>query len=429
MPIIEVTHVSKEFRLGETHALRHRLRDVLRRRGSGGTAAIKALNDVSLTIERGEVVGIIGHNGAGKSTLLKLLSRITVPSSGSVVVRGTVAPLIEIGAGLVPDLTGRENIYLNGAILGLSRREIEGKIDDIVAFAELEPFIDTPVKRYSSGMAMRLGFSIASSISADVLIIDEVLAVGDISFQRKCFDRIERVIKSKAQTVLIVSHNIRHIQRACQRVILLDHGRVIRDGLAGPVCDAFYDLIDARAQGGAESPQLTPGVNNLRTTGQVALHSFRLLDEHEAPVTSVVHGGSAIVEMTLDVHEDLVAPELAIGIQTPDLTYVAVSRSEWSMTLSTLRKGRHTVRCLLKNLLLLPGIYAFRMGVTEGSVTRTIFYADDVSRIRITAGPLKRSLVAGEAFVALQSQWQLCDSRGSQSRADLVCGTETEGTS
>ena len=192
--------------------------------------AFKALDDVSFTVEEGEVVGIIGHNGAGKSTLLKLLSRITVPTSGRVAVKGKVAPLIEVGAGLIGEMTGRENIYLNGAILGMSQRELRKKFDEIVAFAELERFIDTPLKRYSSGMQVRLGFAVATSVEADVLIVDEVLAVGDMAFQRKCFDRMERLIKGMGKTVLLVSHNIRQVERMSTRAMLLSGGRIAAMG-------------------------------------------------------------------------------------------------------------------------------------------------------------------------------------------------------
>ena len=216
MAIIEVNHVTKEYRLGKQHSFKQTIYDIFSRlRGKNivERPLFKALDNVDFRVEEGEVLGIIGHNGAGKSTLLKLLAHVTVPTSGNVKVKGNVAPLIEVGAGLVPDLTGRENIYLNGTILGMKRSEIDKKFDDIVTFAELDEFIDTPIKRFSSGMQVRLGFSIATSIDADILIVDEVLAVGDLAFQRKCFDRMENMIRLQGKTVLVVSHNIRQIQR------------------------------------------------------------------------------------------------------------------------------------------------------------------------------------------------------------------------
>jgi len=233
MVVIEVNHVTKEYRLGQLHSLKQSVLDAVARvRGHPvpERAPFKALDDVDFKVEEGEVLGIIGQNGAGKSTLLKLLARISVPSSGNVTVRGSVAPLIEVGAGLVPDLSGRENVYLNASILGMRRAQIKKKFDEIVAFAELEEFIDTPIKRYSTGMQVRLGFSIATSMDASILIVDEVLAVGDLAFQRKCFDRMEDMIKRQGKTVILVSHNVRQVERLCSRVILLDRGVVINDG-------------------------------------------------------------------------------------------------------------------------------------------------------------------------------------------------------
>src|SRR6202521_2912429 len=249
MAVIEVNHVTKEFRLGQLHSLKQSALDTIARlRGQSmpERAPFKALDDVDFKVERGEVLGIIGQNGAGKSTLLKMLARISNPTRGSVKVDGTVAPLIEVGAGLAPDLTGRENVYLNGVILGMRRGEIKKRFDEIVAFAELEEFIDTPIKRYSSGMQVRLGFSIATCVVADILIVDEVLSVGDLAFQRKCFDRMEDMIKRQGKTVLLVSHNTRQIERLCSRVILLDRGRVVADGPPGEVCDLFYERRDAK---------------------------------------------------------------------------------------------------------------------------------------------------------------------------------------
>ncbi|HJP91480.1 MAG TPA: ATP-binding cassette domain-containing protein [Pyrinomonadaceae bacterium] len=188
-----------------------------------------ALRDISFNVQRGEALGIIGHNGAGKSTILKLLSRITTPSAGEIMINGRLSALIEVGSGFHPELTGRENIYLNGSILGMLRREITKKLDSIVEFAELRQFIDTPVKRYSSGMYVRLGFSIAAHLDPDILLLDEVLAVGDAAFQRKCIQRIMELNKS-GTTVVFISHDLQAVQRLCGRVILLKKGHIEADG-------------------------------------------------------------------------------------------------------------------------------------------------------------------------------------------------------
>ena len=197
--------------------------------GTGDTSTIWALRDVSFEVKPGEVVGIIGRNGAGKSTLLKILSRITEPTTGKVELFGRVGSLLEVGTGFHAELTGRENTFLNGSILGMTRNEIEAKFDEIVAFAEIEQFMDTPVKRYSSGMYLRLAFAVAAHLEPEILIVDEVLAVGDVQFQKKCLGKIEQVA-GEGRTVLFVSHNMPAVQRLCSRTILLNGGRIVRDG-------------------------------------------------------------------------------------------------------------------------------------------------------------------------------------------------------
>ncbi len=201
-----------------------------------------ALKDVSLKVKQGEVLGIIGRNGAGKSTLLKILSRVTAPTSGEARIKGRIASLLEVGTGFHPELTGRENIFLNGAILGMSRSEIREKFDEIASFSEVEQFIDTPVKRYSSGMYVRLAFGVAAHLEPEILVVDEVLAVGDAAFQKKCLGKMEDVAK-QGRTVLFVSHNMAAIQNLCQRVILIDQGRVEKDGPARSVINAYLEQI------------------------------------------------------------------------------------------------------------------------------------------------------------------------------------------
>ena len=207
-------------------------------RGVSPTPDFWALRDVSFDVQQGEVLGIIGRNGAGKSTLLKILSRITEPTAGRVTLRGRVASLLEVGTGFHPELTGRENIFLNGAILGMSRAEIRRKFDEIVAFAEVEQFLDTPVKRYSSGMYVRLAFAVAAHLEPEILVVDEVLAVGDAEFQKKCLGKMGEVAKG-GRTVLFVSHNMAAIRRLCSRVILLKNGRITQSGNVNQCIDTY----------------------------------------------------------------------------------------------------------------------------------------------------------------------------------------------
>lgn len=248
-PIIQVHKLSKQYRLGEVgtgslqqdlnrwwHKVRGKEDPYLRigeendRTARGNTDFVWALRDISFEVEQGDVVGIIGRNGAGKSTLLKILSRITEPTSGSISMRGRVASLLEVGTGMHPELTGRENIYLNGAILGMTKKEINRKFDEIVDFAGVERYIDTPVKRYSTGMHVRLGFAVAAHLEPEILIVDEVLAVGDAEFQKKCLGKMREVSEADGRTILFVSHNMMAIKNLCYRAIVLNNGGLIFDG-------------------------------------------------------------------------------------------------------------------------------------------------------------------------------------------------------
>ncbi len=254
-PIIRVENLGKKYQLGRNasqEGARYRtLRDTVAQgtrnlfrnpksafRNGSSTEEFWALKDVSFEVNQGEVVGIIGRNGAGKSTLLKILSRITEPTTGKVRIKGRVASLLEVGTGFHPELTGRENIFLNGAILGMMRTEIKAKFDEIVAFAEIEKFLDTPVKRYSSGMYVRLAFAVAAHLEPEILVIDEVLAVGDMEFQKKCLNKMEDVGR-RGRTVLFVSHNMTAVTRLCSRVILLGKGELQQDGLPAGVVSAY----------------------------------------------------------------------------------------------------------------------------------------------------------------------------------------------
>ena len=218
-----------------------------------------ALRDVGFDVAAGEVLGLIGRNGAGKSTLLKILSRITEPDSGKAILKGRVASLLEVGTGFHPELSGRENIFLNGAILGMSRAEIRARFDEIVSFAGIERFLDTPVKRYSSGMYVRLAFSIAAHLEPEILIVDEVLAVGDAEFQKKCLGKMQSVATKDNRTVLFVSHNMQAVQSLCDRVLLLEEGRVVRQGPARQVVTSYLTASQrgtgVRTWSGEEAPQ------------------------------------------------------------------------------------------------------------------------------------------------------------------------------
>jgi lipopolysaccharide transport system ATP-binding protein len=242
-----------------------------------------ALRDVAFEVQPGEVVGIIGRNGAGKSTLLKILSRITEPTTGEVVLRGRVASLLEVGTGFHPELTGRENVFLNGTILGMSRAEIRKKFDEIVAFAEVEKFLDTPVKRYSSGMYMRLAFAVAAHLEPEILIVDEVLAVGDSAFQKKCLGKMGDVAR-QGRTVLFVSHNMAAVQHLCQKAMLLSAGQLVEEGPANGVVSGYLRRAETASRG-----ELT-SFKNRTGTRAVVFTSFHVEDEAGLPIHTAQSG-------------------------------------------------------------------------------------------------------------------------------------------
>lgn len=259
--VIKVEDLSKRYIIRHEAAARYRtLRDAIAERfgrwaaalrhpfrgGAGGTNPTReefwALDGVTFNVAQGDRIGIIGRNGAGKTTLLKIISRITEPTRGRISMRGRVASLLEVGTGFHPELTGRENIFLNGAVLGMTRREIRAKFDEIVAFAEVEKFLDTPVKRYSSGMYVRLAFAVAAHLEPEILLVDEVLAVGDTQFQKKCLGKMEDVSTKEGRTVLFVSHNMGAVSKLCNRAILLNQGKMVVDSAVAPVLDAYMKI-------------------------------------------------------------------------------------------------------------------------------------------------------------------------------------------
>jgi len=271
-----------------------------------------ALRDITFSLKRGEVLGLVGPNGAGKSTLLKILSRVTVPTSGSFVVHGRLGALIEIGAGFHPELTGRENIALNGVILGMSRREIESKFDRIVAFAELERFIDTPIKHYSSGMQMRLGFSVAAHTDPDVLLIDEILAVGDASFQVKCANKIAE-LKEQHKTIILCSHSMSNITDHAKSVLWVDGGRVRMLGETDAVLDAYLEHVTA-AMNTAED---TRGEEAGSGAGPASIHQVQTLDGDERPQARFDRGDRVLIDITYSATQAL--PGAVFGVSVEDI--------------------------------------------------------------------------------------------------------------
>jgi homopolymeric O-antigen transport system ATP-binding protein len=326
---IRVENVSKAYRLGKAAQetmLRERMATFLRNPFSSEQdrgEILWALREVSFSIKEGEVVGIIGRNGAGKSTLLKVLSKITHPTSGRVKVAGRVASLLEVGTGFHEELTGRENIYLNGSILGMKRREVEQKLDAIVTFAGVERFVDTPIKRYSSGMRLRLGFAVAAHLDPDVLIIDEVLAVGDAGFQKKCL-RVMEDLRSGGRTVLFVSHNMAAVENLCSRGIWIDNGRIREDGRTRDIIQSYMATFAEAQQAGSDLRR----IEVRRGSGEIRYTGIELLSPDGRP-QPVTRSGEALT-IRLYYHAEKPIPFASFGIRlTTDLGTLVTDTSTW----------------------------------------------------------------------------------------------------
>jgi lipopolysaccharide transport system ATP-binding protein len=324
--------------------------------GPSGTEEFQALRNVSFDVSQGEVVGIIGRNGAGKSTLLKILSRITEPTSGRVPLYGRVASLLEVGTGFHPELTGRENIFLNGAILGMSRSEIKAKFDEIVAFAEVERFLDTPVKRYSSGMYVRLAFAVAAHLEPEILIVDEVLAVGDSGFQKKCLGKMQEVSRG-GRTVLFVSHQMGAISSLCSRAILLNAGQVVSDGGVPEVVRDYLELASDDGNSYQIDPRkLSPGRNQII--------SIQVESVDGTPGSEFTYSQQICLTITYRLTS---TPGLLLGVGLDNAMQVRVftimrEAAEGSQTDTD---GNRVARLKLPRELIAPGRYAFTVALFE----------------------------------------------------------------
>lgn len=318
-----------------------------------------ALKDVSFEVKQGEVLGIIGRNGAGKSTLLKILSRITEPTEGRVSLRGRVASLLEVGTGLHPELTGRENIFLNGAILGMTQREIREKFDEIVAFAEVEKFLDTPVKHYSSGMYVRLAFAVAAHLEPEILIVDEVLAVGDAEFQKKCLGKMNDVSLKQGRTVLFVSHNMEAVLKLCTRGVLLESGRVQTIG-------DVKIIVPAYLQSQSSFPRVVDLLSKARLehfTGGARLAKISPSDAKSK--WSFPFGQQLSLDVSIDTQSSVTQVEIYIGVHSTRGFEVASWSNKCSNVQLAVRPGINTFRIQYQHLRLLPGWYFLALAVRD----------------------------------------------------------------
>ncbi len=404
---ILLEHVSKRFVLHheKPRSLQEMLVNLIHRR-NGTKEEFWALRDVTFAVGRGESLGIVGRNGSGKSTALKLITRILQPTSGRVSVAGKVSALIELGAGFHPDLTGRENVFLNGAILGLSRKQIQSRFSDIVAFAELERFIDTPVKHYSSGMYARLGFAVAISVDPDILIIDEVLAVGDESFQKKCVEKI-REFKSRGVTVLFVSHSLDAIRSLCDKAVWLDDGVVRLEGRASDVAERY--LLDSnlsdqeRHSPGSLKPAGEPASGGARWgSGEVEITGVRLLDGKGRERGWFRSGETLVVRMTYRAKEAVRDPVFGVALYASDGTHVAGPNTLSSGHRIGGVQGEGWVDYVVPDLPLASGVYSLSVAVYDYSCTHAFDHQHRLYRLEVRRG----SVWEDQGLVRIPCQWR-----------------------
>jgi len=333
-----------------------------------------ALRDISFSVAQGEVLGIIGRNGAGKSTILKILSRVTAPTSGKIKVKGRIASLLEVGTGFHPDLTGRENIYLNGAILGMSHKEIDRKLDEIVDFAEIEKFIDTPVKRYSSGMYVRLAFAVAAHMEPEILVVDEVLAVGDARFQEKCLSKMKNVSVNNGRTVIFVSHNMNAIKQLCSRTILLNSGQIEFSGSTNSVIDKYLRFDNASSHYVITCKDTQPGIR-----------SIKFLNEEGADADALRTGKTYVVDFVVFSPVSMPSVGIEFGLTNHFGNRVIFSNSYYIFGLSSgLHEGNNVFKCTIPNLPLLAGKYALDIALyDEMALHRRLQYESNIGIVEV----------------------------------------------
>ncbi|MFK0733808.1 MAG: ABC transporter ATP-binding protein [Gloeotrichia echinulata GP01] len=341
-----------------------------------------ALKDVSFEIKQGDRVGIIGRNGAGKSTLLKILSRITEPTKGSIKIKGRVASLLEVGTGFHPELTGRENIYLNGAILGMSKEEIKRKFDEIVAFAEIEKFLDTPVKRYSSGMYVRLAFAVAAHLEPEILIVDEVLAVGDAQFQKKCLGKMEDVGK-EGRTVLFVSHNMSTIQKLCSTGIFLQSGKILVQGITEKVVDSYLDAIKQNIRAGNLQER-----KDRQGTGRVRIIDFFVVDKlgEKQPILRSGEDYIFVIEYeTIRLNEKLnnVIGSIAITDNKGEIVFLV--RSNFTNQNFSIYQQFGKIECHIKDFNLTTGVYTSMLFLSHREV-EILDFIENATEVIVESG-------------------------------------------
>jgi ABC-2 type transport system ATP-binding protein len=389
---ISVDGVSKTYRL--YHERNQSLKGAVMSRARVRYESFPALDDVSLEIPAGETFGLIGENGCGKSTLLKCIARILNPDAGSIHTEGKISALLELGAGFHPELSGRDNVYLNGAILGLSRKQLNARFDDIVGFAGLEHFIDTPVKNYSSGMYVRLGFSVAINVDPDILLVDEVLAVGDEEFQRRCSEKFAE-LKHSGKTVVIVSHALGSVRNLCDEVALLEHGKLLSVGPAGEVIDGYLAEVHVdRVKDGEYGSRWG--------SGEGKVERVELLGADGAPATEIHTGGPLTLRLHYAMSEPIPQPVFGVAIQTLEGFTVTGPNTRQAGAVPDQLSGTGHVDLRVDRLMLAPGTYDLSVSLYDYSCSHAFDF-----RYRTLRFDVQRGDPAEEhGVMALGGEWE-----------------------
>lgn len=400
--LIQFSHISKKFTLHHERARSFQeLAISMFRRNNSSREEFWALRDVSFSVKQGSTVGVIGPNGAGKSTVLKLISRIIEPTSGKIEVNGRVGALLELGAGFHPDLTGRENVYLNGSILGLNRREISQRLESIVEFAELSRFIDIPVRNYSSGMLMRLGFAVATSFRPDILSIDEVLAVGDQAFQAKCLQRIAQM-REQGVTILFVSHDLDVVRRLCQRVVWLDEGRVHAVGPVDEVVAGYLNRVWKDRNIRMLEDGDTAGRGRHWGSGEVIITNVEFLDGSGHLCSLFQTGDTFITRMRYQVHRPVHRPAFGVAIYREDGTLVTSPNMIYSGYEIDVVDGKGTVDYVIESLPLLPGRYELTAAIYDYHVVHPYDHLHRAYTFEVQAA----TILEKDGLVCIPCRWE-----------------------
>lgn len=429
MSAIVVEGVSKKFRLHTDRA--HSLKELVTRRDrNAGIDQFYALDNVSLEIPEGSMYALVGHNGSGKSTLLRCIAGIYRPTEGSVKVQGRISTLLELGAGFHPDLTGRENVYMNATILGMSKKQIDAVFDEVVEFAGIQDFIDSPVKIYSSGMYVRLGFSVAIHVDPEILIIDEVIAVGDEEFQRKCFDHLAS-LRRKGVTVVVVTHGMGTVETMCDGAAWLDHGVLQQEGSAADIASAYVRQVNERERQGRQAAAIEAASAAVSDAEAGASDGASRLDEYvpdgeewfgeDIEITEVfftASGGRRIetattgepmsVNIAYRAHRPVEEPVFGYMIHTENDTPVSGTNTRIAGVLTGTVTGAGVVRLNMLELPLLPGNYDFTIGINDKFVQHTYDrkYRSTVLTVRRGDHPL------GVGFTEIKGKWEILDGNG-----------------